>query len=476
MTTGNQLRGVIGAAVIAVAVMVPAAQEKAKSDPQKPVPAAPEFKDLDSFMKSLPAATVKPLDKHAALVYTALPLACMDDLQARPTQRPYFWQPTYRTVESHDKVRAFYGCNDWSTAVNATWTIVTLLKKYPDLPVEGLIREKLTDHLGRQNLEGELGYFKGAPNFQRPYGHAWLLKLYAELSTWKDPDGARYSDNVAPLARFIADSLIAYLVDLDRPVKVAGQTNTAFALGLLLDYSDIVRDTTIARAVGETAKRLFLADTNCATDTEAASPEMVSPCLAEAAIMSRVLDPAAFVAWFDKFMPPAFTSKFRPLTTVDLNAVGTGRGGRGRGGRGAGTPATTPPANEAPPAQTAQTDRPAPAGERGAGAAAMPPEAAGAAAAAAAAAGGGPGGGGGRGGPQAAPRATWTGLAFTRAHAYSRIAKALPANDARVAVYRRLAAIHAAKGFEGLSDPASFDAPWLGTFAVSYLTTTPSGN
>ena len=164
-----------------VTVIASGAQEKPKPDPQKA--AAPEFKDLDSFMKSLPAATVKPLDPQSALLFTALPLACLDDLQARPTARPYFWQPTYRTVENHDKVRAFYGCNDWSTAVNATWTIVTLLKKYPDLPVEGMIREKLTDHLGRQNsrvnwrtsgrpatssvLTGTRGCFACSPSCQR---------------------------------------------------------------------------------------------------------------------------------------------------------------------------------------------------------------------------------------------------------------------------------------------------------------------
>ena len=39
----------------------------------------------------------------------------------------------------------------------------------------------------------------------------------------------------------------------------------ALALGLLLDYSDITRDTTISRAVGETAKRLFATDTDCAS-------------------------------------------------------------------------------------------------------------------------------------------------------------------------------------------------------------------
>jgi hypothetical protein len=41
-----------------------------------------------------------------------------------------------------------------------------------------------------------------------------------------------------------------------------------------------------------------------------------------------------------------------------------------------------------------------------------------------------------------------------------------------VSVYKRLAAIHAEIGQRGLADPAAFDAPWLGGFAVSYLTTT----
>ena len=52
------------------------------------------------------------------------------------------------------------------------------------------------------------------------------------------------------------------------------------------------------------------------------------------------------------------------------------------------------------------------------------------------------------------------------------LAAALPASDPRVPVYKRLAAIHAEIGQKGLGDPAAFDAPWLGGFAVSYLTTT----
>jgi len=376
-------------------------------------PAAPEFKDLDSFVKSLPLPTVKPLDPDSALLFTALPLACVDDLQPKPSTRPYFWQPTYKIVDGHDKTRAFYGCNDWPTAVNAVWTMVTLLKRYPDLAVSGLIREKLNDHLGRQNLEGELAYFKTAGNFQRPYGYVWFLKLYAELVTWTDPDGARYAENVQPMARYFADSLVAYLIDVERPNRTAGQANSAFMLGLLLDYVDVTRDMTIGRAARETAKRIFLSDTDCTTNTEAASPDMVSPCLAEAAVMSRVLDQTAFVAWFDKFLPPAHSDKFKPLRTVSLDAVATGRGGRGRG---------------APPDPQVGSNAPS-------------------------------------------PRATWAGLAFTRAQAFTRLAAALPQTDERVIVYRRLAAIHTEIGQKGLADPAAFEAPWLGAFAVSHLMT-----
>jgi len=422
---------------------------------QKP-PAAPEFTDLESFYKSLPAATVRPIDPASALLFTTVPLACLDELQPKPSTRPYFWEVTYKTVDNYDRTRAFYGCNDWHTAVNATWTVVTMLKRYPDLPVGGLIREKLTDHLGRPNLEGELAFFRDAGAFERPYGYAWLLKLQAELGSWKDTEASRWADNVAPLGKYFADAIIAYLIDLDRANKAASQANTAFSLGLLLDYADLTHDTTVARATADTARRLFQTDVNCGTDSEAASPELVSPCLAEAALMSRVLDRTAFVPWLDAFLPPVYSAKFKPLTTLSLDATGTGR--RGSGGRGARAAGAAPPSTPPP-----QPERPPTTGERGAGAA-DPPKTIEAQAAAAP-------GGAGRGSQPANPRATWTGLGFTRAEAFSRLAAALPESDPRVRVFRRLADIHAEKGHEGLGDATAFDAPWLGAYSIGYLQT-----
>src|SRR5436190_1158410 len=113
---------------VLIGLFVIAAQDKA----------APEFKDLDAFSQSLPNATVKPLNLESALLFTALPLACVDDLQPKPSTRNYFWQPTYTIVEGHARTRAFYGCNDWQTAVSEVWTMVTLLKRYSDLAVSEL--------------------------------------------------------------------------------------------------------------------------------------------------------------------------------------------------------------------------------------------------------------------------------------------------------------------------------------------------
>ena len=222
------------------------------------------------------------------------------------------------------------------------------------------------------------------------------MKLYAELATWKDADGARYAENVTPLARYFADSLVGYLVDLERPNR-PGQANSAVSLNLLR-ITSITRGLTIKRAVTETAQRL--SDRyQLRIETEAELPEMVSPCLMEAAVMSRLLDQAAFSTWLDQFLPAAHSPKFKRLRSISFDLTGPARRG---GNRGQTDPGTAP-----------------------------------------------------------SPRATWIGLAFTRADAYSRLASALPAADPRVAVFRRLAAIHAENGSSRRT--RRFDAPWVGS-------------
>lgn len=58
------------------------------------------------------------------------------------------------------------------------------------------------------------------------------------------------------------------------------------------------------------------------------------------------------------------------------------------------------------------------------------------------------------------------GLAFQRAQAMMSIANALAADDPRVPVLKRLAAINGASGFKALEDAGYFGSHWLGTYAV----------
>jgi hypothetical protein len=391
--------------------------------PSPSTPSLARASDIDEFLRSLPVATPPAFDPPRALWLAAAPLGCLDELQPKPTNRPYFWQSMFRTIDNYDKTRAFYGCRDWQTAVGATWTLVSLTKRHRDLPVDGIVREKLNDHLGKLNFEGELAYFKESPQFQRPFGHAWLLKLHAELLTWKDPQAEGWAGNAALLARQLSENLRAYFKDLERPNRTASVNNTAASMDLALDYAAVAHDSALERVIAEAARRFYALDKDCATQDEARTPEPLSPCLAEAVLMARLMEPDKYLAWFDGFLPAPHTEKFAPLTKVSFKSEAPERrGGGGRRGESAGDPT---------------------AGEAG---------------------------GRGRGGaPTMSPHATWTTLAFARADAFHRISLALPAADKRAEAFRRLAALHGQQGIDAMRDAAVQDAAAPGTAAVRYM-------
>ena len=180
----------------------------AYADAQKPAtggPGAPAPPTLDVLLKSLPVVAAPVLDEPRAEWLVTVPLACLDELQPRPATRPYFWEATFHPVDGYDKIRAFYGCNDWHSAVNATWTLAVVLKRLPDLPVGRLIREKLADHLGKTNLDGELAFFKeaGAFGFSATFSPAN-----------RDYDGGYMPTHVAPRTEFL--EMASVLADYNR--------------------------------------------------------------------------------------------------------------------------------------------------------------------------------------------------------------------------------------------------------------------
>ena len=244
---------------------------------------------------------------------SAMPLSCMDHPQPRPNAAPYLWEATFTPVPDFETTRAFYGCYDWHSAVNSAWTLVRILKMFPDLPTAPAIRQKLNDHFGATNIAGDLEFMRGAGTFELPYGYAWLLRLQYELRSWNDSDAVRWAANIQPMATYMSERMITYLKGLQQPVRTGVHPNTAMAMDNALGYARAF-DPALEAAIRESAERLFKRDIRCNTAAEPGPSDFASPCLMEASIMGQLMDRDAFLPWLDAFLPPLYSAEFRPLT------------------------------------------------------------------------------------------------------------------------------------------------------------------
>jgi hypothetical protein len=300
-------------AVIALALTTRAAAQMSHPSDSGTVKGASGFKDLASFYASLPVVDPRPFDGTLALQLTTMPLACLDHPQPRPNAAPYIWEATYTPVPDFETTRAFYGCYDWHSAVNSTWTLVRILKTFPDLSTAPAIRQKLNDHLAPSNVAGDLEFMRGAGTFELPYGYAWLLRLQYELRSWSDSDAVRWAANLQPMATYMSERLAAYLKNLQQPVRTGVHPNTAMAMDNALGYARAF-DPPLEAAIREAADRLFKRDIRCNTGAEPGPSDFASPCLMEASIMGQLMPQDQFIPWLDAFVPPLYSPEFQPLT------------------------------------------------------------------------------------------------------------------------------------------------------------------
>ena len=200
---------------------------------------------------------------------------------------------------------AFYGCFDWHSAVHGHWSLVSLLKQFPDLAQAKAIRQKLLHHLSKENIAKEVEYFSGVhnKNYERTYGWAWLLKLAETLHTWQDSTAQTLEQNLQPLTNLIVRKYLAFLPQLKYPIRVGTHTNTAFGLAFAWDYAHTVGNDSLQQLIAQRAKDFYLNDTDCPMAWEPGGYDFLSPCLQEAALMKRILSKEAFRSWLSKFLP-----------------------------------------------------------------------------------------------------------------------------------------------------------------------------
>lgn len=200
---------------------------------------------------------------------------------------------------------AFFGCFDWHSSVHGHWLLARFARLHPDHELAQEVRTILDAHLTPDHIAAETAYLLGPDraSWERPYGLAWLLQLAAEFREWDDPGAARWSAALAPLEAACVTRLSDWLPKLAYPIRTGEHSQTAFAFGLVLDYARGKGDLELAGLVEETARRLYLADRGVDLAFEPSGQDFLSPALAEADLMRRVLDPAAFAGWLSAFLP-----------------------------------------------------------------------------------------------------------------------------------------------------------------------------
>ena len=200
---------------------------------------------------------------------------------------------------------AFYGCYDWHSSVHGHWLLVRLVRTFPDAPFVPAAREALRQSLTAENLAQEAVYLRGPgrASFERPYGLAWLLQLVAELREWDDPEAKEMAANLRPLEQVVLERLNTWLPKLSNPVRIGEHDQTAFALGLMVDYARAGNDQKFAELLVSKGKQFYLNDKNCPLAYEPSGEDFLSPCLGEADLMRRVLPTLDFAAWLKTFMP-----------------------------------------------------------------------------------------------------------------------------------------------------------------------------
>jgi hypothetical protein len=200
---------------------------------------------------------------------------------------------------------AFYGCFDWHSSVHGHWMLVKLLREHPGMARAAEIRTLLDEHLSPGRIALEVAYLGGANrrSFERTYGWAWLLKLSAELRSWDEPSARRWAEALQPLADELAARFLAFLPKQTYPIRTGVHPNTAFSLDLALDYAQAAGDVRLEALIRERARDWFGRDRRGPLAWEPGGEDFLSPCLEEAALMSRLLPPAGFRRWLEGFLP-----------------------------------------------------------------------------------------------------------------------------------------------------------------------------
>jgi len=256
-----------------------------------------------ALLPVLLASAPGPVDPALAERFARLALACVH--QEYPNKIAHVMSSDEDARPPRELTPAFYGCYDWHSSVHGHWLLARAARLLPDAPFAAEARRALARSLTADHLAAEVRYLegKGRVSFERPYGLAWLLQLGAELREWGSPEASEWASSLAPLERAAAARVREWLPKLTRPIRVGEHSQTAFALGLVLDWARVAGDAATETLVVSRSRDFYGADRDCPLAYEPSGEDFLSPCLAEADLLRRVLPSGEYARWLSGFLP-----------------------------------------------------------------------------------------------------------------------------------------------------------------------------
>ena len=156
---------------------------------------------------------------------------------------------------------AFYGCYDWHSSVHGHWLLVRLtrlsrMRRSPRRrePPWRATSPRPTSRAKRSTSPD------GRASFERPYGLAWLLQLAAELQGMGRSQAREWAAALRPLEAGGDRAHLAWLPKLSHPIRTGEHNNTAFGLGLMLDYARVTGESRIRDSARVAPRDYYVTD------------------------------------------------------------------------------------------------------------------------------------------------------------------------------------------------------------------------
>lgn len=258
---------------------------------------------IEKTVKTVVPEDLVTLDSTQANRLATLPLKCIQ--VEYPNKTGQVLNDSADLGTPRELHPAFFGCFDWHSSVHGHWSLVKLLKNFPELEHRDSIINQLKLNISKENIQGELDYFNREQeySYERMYGWSWLLKLQQELDNWDLEEGKEMAENLQPLSDLIIERYKEFLPKLNYPLRVGTHTNSAFGMSFAYDYAVSSKNEELKSVIEKTARKLYLKDKKCPISWEPDGFDFLSPCLEEVALMQRVLPRDEFQFWISDFLP-----------------------------------------------------------------------------------------------------------------------------------------------------------------------------